>query len=399
MDFTLTEAQKAVQTLARDFAKREIAPVAAELDREPDWQKRMPWGLIEKASAVGLRQLPYPEEYGGGGADVLTCCLAGEELGVGDLGTAVNLDQTWKLHTILENMAPALKETWFRRLCDDPRFLTAIAITEPGVGSDHQGYYDDPSIALHTRAERKGGKWVINGMKHYISNGPVASLYVVAARTDRTKNLREGLTGFLLPRDTPGFTIGKVHEKIGQRLSMNAELLFKDVEVPDDHVILGEAKMFEIRGRLLACGKPEAAANCVGVGRAAFEKALAYARERVQGGKPIVEHQAVSTMLADMAIGLDLARTMVWRSAWAVDTQGRNYDFTLGWKAKIFASEVAFNCARWGMEIFGGAGIMQEAPMEKLLRDASTFLHSDGTNQMLRLRTARAYAQGAVSSF
>ena len=240
---------------------------------------------------------------------------------------------------------------------------------------------------------------MINGMKHYISNGPVASLYVVAARTDRTKNLREGLTGFLLPRDTPGFTIGKVHEKIGQRLSMNAELLFKDVEVPDDHVILGEAKMFEIRGRLLACGKPEAAANCVGVGRAAFEKALAYARERVQGGKPIVEHQAVSTMLADMAIGLDLARTMVWRSAWAVDTQGRNYDFTLGWKAKIFASEVAFNCARWGMEIFGGAGIMQEAPMEKLLRDASTFLHSDGTNQMLRLRTARAYAQGAVSSF
>ncbi|MBI3024566.1 MAG: acyl-CoA/acyl-ACP dehydrogenase [Candidatus Tectomicrobia bacterium] len=179
---------------------------------------------------------------------------------------------------------------------------------------------------------------------------------------------------------------------------MNSELLFKDVEVPDDHVILGAGKFWEIRGRLLACGKPEAAANCVGVGRAAFERALAHARERVQGGKPIVEHQAVATMLADMATGLDLARSFVWRCAWAVNHQ-KPYDFTLGWKAKIFASEVAFNCARWGMEIFGGAGIMQEAPMEKLMRDASTFLHSDGTNQMLRLRTASAYAQGTVSAF
>ncbi|MEK6709672.1 MAG: acyl-CoA dehydrogenase family protein [Nitrospinota bacterium] len=396
MEFTLTDAQKAVQQLARDFAKREVEPVAAELDREPDWQKRMPWGLVEKASAVGLRQLPYPEEYGGGGADVLTSCLAGEELAVGDLGSAVNLDQTWKLAHILDHMDPSLKDTWLRRLCAGPRFLTAICITEPGCGSDHQGLYDDPSIALYTRAERRNGKWVINGMKHYISNGPVASLYVVAARTDKAKKLREGLTGFLVPRDTPGLSIGKVHEKIGQRLSMNSELIFRDVEVPDSHVILGVGKMFEVRGRLLACGKPEAAANCVGVGRAAFEKALAHARERVQGGKPIVEHQAVATMLADMATNLDIARTMVWRCAWAVNHQNP-YDFTLGWKVKIFASETAFNCARWGMEILGGAGIMQEAPMEKLLRDASTFLHSDGTNQVLRLRTSQAYAQGNVS--
>ncbi|MBI3024565.1 MAG: acyl-CoA dehydrogenase family protein [Candidatus Tectomicrobia bacterium] len=184
MDFTLTEAQKAVQELARDFARREIEPVAAELDREPDWKKRMPWALVEKASAVGLRQLPYPEEFGGGGADVLTCCLAGEELAVGDLGMAVNLDQTWKLAHILDHMAPHLKEHWLRRLCAEPRFLTAISITEPGVGSDHQGYYDDPSIAFYTRAERRSGRWAVNGMKHYISNGPVASLYVVGARTD-----------------------------------------------------------------------------------------------------------------------------------------------------------------------------------------------------------------------
>ncbi|MEE9273709.1 MAG: acyl-CoA dehydrogenase family protein [bacterium] len=398
MDFTLTDAQIAVRDLARDFVKREVEPVAAELDRLPDWEARMPWDLVEKASALGLRQLPYPEEFGGGGADVLTCCIAGEELAAGDLGFAVNLDQTWKLAHILDKVDPAVRDPWIRRLCEEPRFLTAIAITEPGAGSDHQGYYDDPSVALYTRAERKNGGWVIDGMKHYISNGPVASLYVVAARTDMSKPLREGMSGFLVPREAKGFSIGAVHEKIGQRLSMNSELLFDGVEAPDEHLILGEGRMWEIRGRLLACGKPEAAANCVGVGRAAFEKALAHARERVQGGRPIVEQQAVAGMLADMAIGLETARTMVWRTAWAVDHM-EPYNFTLGWKCKVFASEVAFECARKGMEIFGGAGIMQEAPMEKYLRDASTFLHSDGTNQVLRLRTARAYAEGRATVF
>ncbi len=240
--------------------------------------------------------------------------------------------------------------------------------------------------------------WAINGMKHYISNGPVASLYVVAARTDMSKPLREGLSGFLVPRETEGFSIGAVHEKVGQRLSMNSELLFEDVQVPEDHLILGEGRMWEIRGRLLSCGKPEAAANCVGVGRAAFEKSLDYARNRVQGGKAIAGHQVVSAMLADMAIGLDTARTMVYRTAWAVDYTDP-YDFTLGWKVKVYASEVAFECARMGVEIFGGAGIMQEAPMEKYLRDASTFLHSDGTNQVLRLRTAKAYTDDLAATF
>lgn len=398
MDFTLTEEQRAIQELARNFARQEIEPVAAERDRIPNWEERMPWDLVERASALGLRQLPYPEEFGGGAVDVLTLCLAGEELAVGDLGFAVNIDQTWKLAHILDKVGSSLRDHWLKRLCEEPRFLTAIAITEPGCGSDHQGYFDDPSIQLHTRAEKKGNRWVLNGMKHYISNGPVASLYVVGARTDVSKSLRDGLTGFLVPRETEGFSTGRVHEKVGQRLSMNSELFFENVELPEENLILGEGRMFEIRGKLLSMGKPEASANCIGVGRAAFEKSLEYARERVQGGRPIVEHQAVATMLADMAVGLEMARTMVWRSAWAVDYQQR-YNFTLGWKAKIYASEVAFDCARKGVEIFGGAGIMQAAPMEKYLRDASTFLHSDGTNQVLRLRTAKAYADGTASSF
>ncbi len=398
MDFELTGEQKAIQALARDFARGEVEPSAAERDRIQDWEARMPWDLVERASALGLRQLPYPPEHGGGGADVLTCCIAGEELAAGDLGFAVNLDQIWKLAHILAEIEPSVRDPWLKRLCAEPRFLTAIAITEPGSGSDHQGHYDHPSIAFHTRAEKQNSGWAINGMKHFISNGPVASLYIVGARTDLRKTLREGLTAFLVPREAEGLSIGRVHEKIGQRLSMNSEILFEDVVVPADHLILGEGRMYDVRGRLLACGKPEAAANCLGVGRAAFEKALGYARERVQGGRPIAEHQAVAAMLADMAIGLETARTLVWRTAWAVDHM-EPYDFTLGWKCKVFASETAFDCARMGMEIFGGAGIMQEAPMEKYLRDASTFLHSDGTNQVLRYRTARAHAEGRAERF
>lgn len=398
MDFSLTEKQIKLQEVARAFAQDELAPAALEMEKIPDWEARMPWALTERASALGLRQLPYPEAYGGAAADVLTLCLVGEELAAGDLGFAVNLDQTWKLSHILEKVAPGLRDHWLRRLCEDPRFLVAIAMTEPGAGSDHQGLYDDPAIALYAKAEKKGGKWVINGEKHFISNGPVASLYVVAARTDMKKSLREGLSGFLVPRDRPGLSIGRVHEKMGQRLSMNSEILFKDVEVPEDHLILGEGNMFEIRGNLLAMGKPEAAATALGVGRAAFEKALAFFREGLQGGKSLDQHQGVEMMLADMALGLEAARTLIWRSAWSVDHQ-KPYDFTLGWKCKILASETALECARRGLEIVGRAGTVQGQMMEKYLRDAASFLHSDGTNQVLRLRTARAYAAGRASAF
>ncbi|MFQ5895450.1 MAG: acyl-CoA dehydrogenase family protein, partial [Nitrospinota bacterium] len=389
--FELSEEHRAIRNLAREFARNEVAPVAPEREKIPNPEDRTPWDLIEKASRLGLRTLPYPTEYGGGGADVLACCIAGEELAAGDLGFAVIFDQTWKLAHILEEaLGRAQREEWLPRLCRDHRFVTAIALTEPGCGSDHQGYYDDPSVALLTAARREGREWVLRGQKHFISNGSTASLYIVGARTDLSKTLRQSLSGFLVPRQTPGFRVGRVHEKIGQRLVMNAELLFEGARLPEEALLLGEGKMMgEIRGRLLACGKPEAAATALGVGRAAYEAALAHARERVQGGRPIVEHQAIAMMLADMAIGIDLARTHIHKTAWAVDHM-RPYDFTLGWKCKVFASEVAFECARKAMEIHGGAGIMQELPVEKYLRDASTFLHSDGTNQMLRLRISRA---------
>jgi alkylation response protein AidB-like acyl-CoA dehydrogenase len=398
MDFNLSEKHKHIQSIARKFSYEEIAPVALERDKISDWEKRMPWDLTEKASKLGLRQLPYPEQYGGLNGDVVSCCLAGEELAVGDLGFAVNLDQTWKLAHILEKVDPHVRDPWLKRLCEEPRFLAAIPMTEPDCGSDHQGYYDDVSIALNTFAHKKNGKWVINGQKRYISNGPVASLYVVAARTDKNKNLREGLSGFLVPRETKGISIGEVNEKIGQRLSMNSEIFFDNVEIPEDHIILGEGSMFEIRGNLLSMGKPEAAATALGVGRAAFEHALSHAQERVQGGKIIGKHQAIEMMLADMAMNLDIARNYILKTAWAVDNQ-KPYDYTQGWKCKIFASETAFECARLGVEIFGGAGIMQSSPMEKYLRDASTFLHSDGTNQLLRLRIGKTYFQNLVSRF
>ena len=255
MEFTLNEEQIRIQEIARQFSYEELAPVATERDRIQNWEERMPWDLTEKASALGLRQLPYPKEYGGMGADVLACCLAGEELAAGDLGFAVNLDQTWKLSHIFEKVEPEVRDPWMKRLCEEPRFLAAISMTEEGAGTDHQGYYDDPSIALFTRAEKEGGKWILNGKKRYVSNGPVASLYVLAARTDLSKNLREGLTGFLVPRETPGVSIGEVHEKIGQRLSMNSEIFYEDVEIPREPYYSGRRQYVRNQGQSTGDGK------------------------------------------------------------------------------------------------------------------------------------------------
>ncbi|MFQ6111870.1 MAG: acyl-CoA dehydrogenase family protein, partial [Nitrospinota bacterium] len=339
VEFVLSDEQVALQRLARDFVKRELKPVVMEREKIQDPKERMPWDLVEKASKLGLRTLPYPTEYGGGGQDVLTLCVVGEELAAGDLGFSVILDQTWKLaHILSHGTTKEQRDRFLPELCSDHRFLTAICLTESGCGSDHQGLWDDPSIALNTTAKPEGNEYVINGSKQFISNGGVAKLYVLAARLDLTKKLTESLTGFLVPADTPGFRVGQFHKKIGQRLVMNAELFFDNMRVPRGNLLLGEGRMMEIRARLLACGKPEAAATTLGVGRAAFEDALEYSQQRVQGGKPLIEHQTISYMLADMAIRISAARNMIWRSAWAVDNTDP-YDPKLGWMCKVFASE------------------------------------------------------------
>jgi alkylation response protein AidB-like acyl-CoA dehydrogenase len=261
-------------------------------------------------------------------------------------------------------------------------------MTEPGSGSDRYAYFEAPDSQLRTVARRANGGWVLSGMKHFISNGGVAKLTVVYANTDPAQGLWRGSTMFLVPAGTPGFRIGRLHEKVGQRLAQNAELIFEDCWLPEDHVLGEVHRAFESRGAFTRGSHVEAGATVLGVARAAYEAAQEWASTRVQGGRRIIEHQAVAVMLADMGTQIEAARALIWKAAWAADRQ-EPYDQKLASMAKVFASEVAHRVAVQAAEVFGGMGIMTEGPAEKLVRDALTFLHSDGTNQIHRVRMGR----------
>lgn len=392
MDFTLTEEQNRWRAIARDFAEQVIKPDMLRRDRLPTAEERIPWDWIRLADKLGLRTLGVPKAYGGVGADILTLCLVGEELAAGDLGFAVIMDQCWKMaHLFGEAMTPEQQKRFIPPFVREPTATLAIGFTEAGAGSDHQGYYDSPDIDFRTTAVREGDSYVINGTKRYVSNGCMAQLYFVVARTDPSKPLREGGSVFVIPSDTPGFRAGFFHEKSSQRLATNGTFHLENCRVPAGNLLVGEGLMSRLRAEFMWGSKAEAAATALGVGRAAYEYAMQYARQRVQGGKPIVEQQAVAMMLAQMAMRLDAARVQIWKAAWLADrkqTEAR----TLGLLAKVNASETAFELCKLANEVLGGAAIMYDHPVEKYLRDASSFLHSDGTNQICLLRAAQGLA-------
>jgi acyl-CoA dehydrogenase len=399
MDFDLSAEQSRWRALARDFAERLIKPDVLRRDRLSSAQERIPWDWIREADTLGIRTLGIPREWGGAGADIVTMCLVGEELAVGDLGFAVIMDQCWKMaHILGDAMTPEQRRKFIPPFVSDPEATLAIGFTEAGAGSDHQGYYDSADIDFRTTAVRDGDEYVINGTKRYVSNGCMAKLYFVVARTDTTKPLREGGSVFIVPADTPGFRAGFFHEKSSQRLATNGTFHFENCRVPASHLLGGEGLMSRLRAEYMWGSKAEAAATVLGVGRAAYEYAMRYAKERVQGGKPIVQHQAVAMMLAQMAMKLDAARMQIWRAAWLADRR-KPEARTLGLLAKVNASETAFEACKLASEILGGAAIMHEHPIEKYLRDAASFLHSDGTNQVCLLRAAEGLASPPSHSY
>jgi acyl-CoA dehydrogenase len=393
MDFALNAEQRRWRDVAREFTASVIKPDVLRRDRLPTAQERIPWDWIRQASERGLRTLHIPKRFGGAEADILTLCLVGEELAVGDLGFAVIMDQCWKFaHLFSEAMTPAQQQRFIPSFVGDHEAVTAIGITEPGAGSDHQGYYDEPDIDFRTTAVRDGDHYVLNGTKRYISNGCMAKLYFIVARTDTHKNLAEGGAVFVVPADTPGFRIGHFHEKSSQRLATNGTFHLDNCRVPADNMLVGEGLLARLRAEFMPGSKAEAAATALGVGRAAYEYAFDYAAKRVQGGKPIVEHQAVALMLGQMAMKLDAARLQIWKAAVLADRKDPQARIT-GLLAKVNASETAFEACRLAGEVLGGASIMYEHPVEKYLRDAASFLHSDGTNQLCLLRAVRALSR------
>lgn len=388
MDFDLTEKQRALEKVAHDFAEKEIRPVVLDRDKVKDPLERFPWDILEKGSKLGLRTLSIPEERGGGGANILDLCIVGEEIAWGDLGIAVTFDQTWKVIHFLDRVwDDEQRSRYLPVFLEDHRFHLAVGMTEPNVGSENFYPHNDSELGVKTSATRDGENWIINGKKHYISNGGIAKLYTLVTRTDPNVGVSEGVTYFMVTPDMDGFTIGEIHDKMGQRLSQNAELIFKDCIVSDSD------RVTEIGGGVKARSGPfsrgsviESAATALGPARAAYEDAVKHAHNRVQGGKPIIEHQGVGFMLADCFIDYQAARQTLHYAAWMA-MRDNGYDPKLGYMAKVFASEACFRIAKRSMEVWGGRGYMTEAPMEKYLRDVTSFLHSAGTNEAQRVRS------------
>ncbi len=390
MDFSLSENQRNWQLIAREFATKIVAPEALSRDRIPLAKDRIPWDWIKLADEAGIRTLGVPKKFGGAEESILTMCIVGEELAAADLGFAVIMDQCWKMaHLFKDAMTPEQQLKFIPKFVADNQATTAIGITEPDIGSDHQGYYDGADIAMKTTAVRDGDSYILNGTKRYISNGCMATLYFITARLDTTKPLSESGAVFIVPSDTAGFRADFFHEKSSQRLATNGCFHLENCRIPAENILLGEGKLIALRSQYMPGSKAEAAATVLGVGRAAYDYAMSYSKERKQGGKFIIEHQAVSLMLAKMAMLLDGARLQIYKAAWLADVGDKDARVQ-GLIAKVQASEAAFEICRLSTEILGGAGIMFEHPVEKYLRDAASFLHSDGTNQICSLRVTNA---------
>ena len=396
MPSDLSEEQRLMRQSCRDFVDDVIIPfIRTNWQRE--WsmtpENRLPPEILEGAETVGIRTLGVPEEFGGieldRGSEVQTFALIAEEVARGDSGLADKLVQNWKVSVLLRNLAPRhLQEVWFARLMADPQFLLAHCLTEPRGASDRWLPYNVPEAAMTTRAVRENGEWIINGRKQFISNGYDAGLFVVYANTNPQVGMMQGTSSFLVPRGTPGLTIARCNETVGCRFMNNGELVFEDMRVPADHLLvegdaLGKAAVYFRPGKIIQ------AAKNLGVGVRAFEVVADYAQNYVQGGRILIKHQAVALRLADMATRIEAVRALLARASRAVDDNAPDAD-TLCNMAKVFASEEILKVAQHALELHGGNGVMLDFGVEKLFRDAAIFLHMDATVDISRFKIVKS---------
>jgi alkylation response protein AidB-like acyl-CoA dehydrogenase len=384
--FIVNEDQRAILETVRRFVDAEVRPRAAALDANPDPAAGFSWEIVEKAHAAGIRTMTLSEQWGGLAADSLTTAMVIEELAKGDIGVSVVFAQTLKIAQMMEKaLSPEQQVRVLPQFAQDPRGMLAIGITEPDNASNYFLPFPTP---FRTSAERAQGGWVLNGMKHFISNGNRASWYLVFVQTARGRPMAEGATCFLLERGHPGFTIGRVHDKMGERLANNAELVFQDCFVPDADVVGEVNRGFQVLADFFPQSNAYAGATVTGVAEALFRKALDWTRVRVQGGKPLIEHGEIRAQLAEMRMLIDASRSYIHRACWLADHREHGWDRTLGALPKAMAAQSCWKIATWTMELHGGHGYMKEFGVEKLLRDAAAFLHSDGVNRTLFLKAA-----------
>ncbi|MFI5395897.1 MAG: acyl-CoA dehydrogenase [Candidatus Binatia bacterium] len=369
--FALPETHEMLRQTCREFADKELVPIAAALDRE----HRYPAEQVERLAELGLMGVAIPEEEGGAGLDSLAYAIAMEEISRGCASTGVIMSANNSLYCdpVLKFATPAQKKTFLRPFALGTQ-LGCFALSEPGNGSD--------AGAAKTTAQRQGDYWVLNGTKAWITNGYEANAAVVFATTDRAKK-HKGISAFVVPMPTEGLSLGKKEEKLGIRASSTCNLIFEDCRIPRDNLLGEEGQGFKIAMTTLDGGRIGIAAQAVGIAQAALEEAVAYAKQREAFGAPIANLQAIQFKIADMALRIDSARLLTWRAAQLKD-QGTRFT-TEAAMAKLAASETATFVTHQAIQILGGNGYVSEFPAERHYRDARITEIYEGTSEIQRL--------------
>ncbi len=375
MDFNLSEEHKMIQEMARTFAQKEVAPVAAELDVKSEFPARH----LPKMAELGLMGMMVPMEWGGSGLDTLAYVLALEEISVACASTAVTMSVNNSLYCgpILKFGTDGQKEKYLKPFAQGQK-LGAYALSEPGAGSD--------AASQKTTAVLKGDKYLLNGRKNFITNGPNADAMVLYAMTDKEKR-HKGISAFIVEKTFPGFSIGKIEKKLGICASSTSEVVLENCEVPKENILGTEGQGFTIAMNTLDSGRIGIATQAIGIARAAFEAAAKYSTVREAFGQTISHFQAIQHYLADMATDIDAGRLLIHRAAYLKD-KGKDVNKAAA-MAKLFCSEAAMWITTKAIQVFGGYGYIKDYPVERYFRDAKITEIYEGTSEIQRLVIAR----------
>lgn len=375
MDFQLSDEQEMLRKMVRDFSAKEVEPTAAERDEE----ERFDRDIFDKMAELGLTGIPWPEEYGGIGADFVSYCIAVEELSRVCASTGVTLSAhlslaSWPIYTYGNEEQ---KQNFLKRLATGEA-LGAYALSEPGAGSD--------AASMKTIAKKDGDDYILDGNKVWITNGGVADIYLVFAKTDSEAN-HKGISAFIVEKGTEGFTFGKKEKKLGIRSSPTTELIFENCRIPKENMLGEEGDGFKIAMTTLDGGRNGIAAQALGIAQGALDAAVDYSKEREQFGKPIAHNQGISFKLADMATDVEAARLLTYQAAW-LESKGLPYGKQSA-MSKLFAGDAAMSATVEAVQVFGGYGYTKDYPVERYMRDAKITQIYEGTNEIQRLVIGR----------
>ena len=376
MVFDLTEEQRMIQDTAREFARKEVLPKAAELDKN----SRFPEELIRQMAELGFMGIAVPEEYGGAGMDNVCYAIAMEEISraCASTGVIMSVNNSLACDPILKFGSEEIKREYLVPMASG-KTLGCFGLTEPGAGSD--------AGSQKTTAVRDGDSYVVNGTKNFITNAPQADTCVLFAMTDKAK-AHKGITAFVVDMKWKGVSLGKHEKKMGIKASATSSIIFEEVRVPAKNRLGNEGDGFKVAMNTLDGGRIGIASQAIGIARASLEDALSYSKDRKQFGQPICDFQAIQWMLADIATEIDAARLLTWRAAWMKDRKMRHSKESA--MAKLYASEVAMRAAVKGVQIHGGYGYISEYPAERHFRDAKITEIYEGTSEIQRLVIAAA---------